>query len=213
MESSHKKMNILKNVLREEMKLHYGSGINGKCLIDDVAEIMHIARGTFANSGRNQAFYTVSREQCLSLCDAWGIRSEYLCGIDNIRTNEDLYNSFDDALKQKFKNTMTFCKMLGYDVHLLTRHIDDYGISERIEIKPNDENITKNKSCLTFDIYKDNLKICTINCFELSDMIKTLLDNASNILNIYFSDKQELANICNNHNQYINYLLNNKAVE
>lgn len=213
MESSSKKVNILKSVLKKEQLLHHGSGKNGKCIKPDIADIIGLASGSFHNSGKNQSFYTISYEQGLALAKAWGVRLEYLCGEDTTRTDEDYLQSLDDSLKDRFRDSISLCELLGYEVHLSVRDIDDFGISERYEIDSRSENLTEYKYTLQFDIFKDGYKKCSISAFDLSDITKKILNHANDMLDIYFSDKQDKDNIVNDYNAYIERLTLKKAME
>jgi hypothetical protein len=89
-QKSLKTITLDKNRLKQEMKLHTGSGVNGSCTYDDVAEILGYANGkTIINKK-----YTFTEDEIKKLCSAWDIRIEYIIGLDEWRTDWD-YKSIE----------------------------------------------------------------------------------------------------------------------
>lgn len=109
-QKSLKTITLDKNRLKQEMKLHTGSGVNGSCTYDDVAEILGYANGkTIINKK-----YTFPVNSVCNLCDKWKVRLNYLTGFDEFRNDDDFYKLCFEKGKGSIDFYCNFIEMLGF---------------------------------------------------------------------------------------------------
>lgn len=111
-QKSLKTVTLDKSRLKQEMTLHPGNGKNHTCIYKDVANLLGYEN---AKSIINK-HYTFPVEQVNRLCAAWGVRSEYLQGLDDFRSDDDLYRYLALSIGQEQANTTKhFLNSIGFD--------------------------------------------------------------------------------------------------
>ena len=93
-EKSSKTITLDRSRLKQEMSFHPGSGVNQTCIYDDVAKLLGYSHGKTLNNKK----FSFTSDEVDNLCAAWGVRSEYLQGLDDWRTQQD----YDLFLMRKF---------------------------------------------------------------------------------------------------------------
>lgn len=110
-QKSPKTITFEKSRLKDEMKLHTGSGVNNACTYDDVAKILGFSSGkTIINKN-----YTFKLPIAEKLSSAWGVRLEYLQGLDDFRTQDEYLDFLFQDRKDHAKMREMFFKGLGLD--------------------------------------------------------------------------------------------------
>lgn len=110
-QKSPKTITFEKSRLKDEMKLHTGSGVNNACTYDDVAKILGFSSGkTIINKN-----YTFKLPIAEKLSSAWGVRLEYLQGLDNFRTQSDFADFVFKDKKERALMRDDFFRGLGID--------------------------------------------------------------------------------------------------
>lgn len=108
-QKSLKTITLDKNRLKQEMKLHTGSGVNGSCTYDDVAEILGYASGkTIINKK-----YTFTEKEIKKLCAKWNVRCDYIKGVDDWRTKDDYEHFLDIRFATNIQNEHIFFDSLN----------------------------------------------------------------------------------------------------
>lgn len=203
--NSSKKIKISKERFEKEKKLHKGTGKNEKCTNTDIAEIMCVDPVTVSSYK-----YEFPLDRLQLLCDSWGVRIEYLQGIDSFRTDSDILQYLDNSNYKLFNDSAKLCELLGYKVNITGRVLmdkseykeeygeiildDTNGLGCIIEVTPTKENLIHFSNRFLISVFKNNNLIAEFTLIDFAQKMRTLILSAKNIFDIFVYDNQRLRN-------------------
>lgn len=82
--------------------------------IEEITEFLHCSKTHFSRKTTNYNGAYFTKEDIEILAIHWNIRKEFLCLLDNWKTENDFENDLN--LRFEFKNTLLYFKSLGFNI-------------------------------------------------------------------------------------------------
>lgn len=85
-----------------------------------ISEILGISPEHFSRLKNGNGKYGFSKDKLKKLCNLWGVRENYLLGIDSVRKDSDYLSELtSDEEIEKYNSMIMYLKTIGFDVEIV----------------------------------------------------------------------------------------------
>ena len=123
---------IMKERIRAEMKRNHQTD-------QDMADMLYITRQQYSRIINGK--YQLAPEHLKKLLSTWGVRENYLLGIDSVRSDEEMWNAKDESRSALIRSEDEFLKALGIKTEWC--ELVHFKISELIRLRKSGLDIDK----------------------------------------------------------------------